>query len=132
MAEILGDEVDLPRSLRLERLRLSHQPLERLGAVLPPHQRDRAERARVVAPLGDLQVAHVGLVPEELPHTGVSGDRVVDQAPLGELGDEMMEVREAEEQVDLGDLALQLLLVALHQATDRHDRLHALRLETCG
>ena len=37
----------------------------------------------------------------------------------------MVEVGESEEQVDFGDLLLELLLVALDQAADRNDGLHA-------
>src|SRR5439155_12814574 len=58
-------EVDLLRALRLEHLRFTHQTLERFGAVLPAHQRDGTECARVVATLRDLEVTNVGRVPEE-------------------------------------------------------------------
>src|SRR5207249_9838795 len=66
VAQVLGHEVDLLRALRLEHLRFTHQTLERFGAVLPAHQRDGTECARVVATLRDLEVTNVGRVPEEL------------------------------------------------------------------
>ncbi len=73
------------------------------------------------------------LVAQELPHAGVSGHRVGDQAALGELGHEVMEIGEPEEQVHFGDLGLQFLLIALDQAPHRHDRLDvALLLELGG
>ena len=131
--QVLRHQVDLLRPLRLEQLRLAHQALQRLGAVFPPHQRDGAERARVIAALGDLQVAHVDLVAQELADAGVGRHGVVDQAALGQGGYEVVEVRESEKQVDLGDLLRQLPLVALDQAADGDDRFHAaLRLEARG
>ena len=50
-------------------------------------------------------------------------DRVSDQPPLRELGHQAVQVRKAQEQVYLGDLLFELFLVALHQASDRHDGL---------
>src|SRR5207247_5113079 len=79
VAQVLGHEVDLLRALRLEHLRFTHQTLERLGAVLPAHQRDGTECAGVVATLRDLEVANVGSVPEELADARVARERVVDQ-----------------------------------------------------
>ncbi len=52
----------------------------------------------------------------------MSGDGIGDQSALGELGHEVMQVREPQKQVDLGDLVLQFLLIALDEAPDRHDR----------
>ncbi len=67
----------------------------------------------------------MGLVTEELPDARVRGDRIVDQATLGQLGHEVMQVGEPEEEVDLGHFRLQFLLIALHEAADRHDGLDA-------
>jgi len=121
------------RALRLEHLRFTHQALERFGAVLPAHQRDGTEGARVVATLRDLEVTNVGRVPEELADARVARERVVDQAALGERRHQVMQVGEPEKQVHLGDLLLQLLLVALDQASDGHHRSDvALRLKACG
>src|SRR5207248_5469404 len=61
VTQVLRDEVDLLRPLRLELLRLAHQALQRLRAVLPPHQGDGAKGARVVAAFGDLQIPYVDL-----------------------------------------------------------------------
>ena len=123
MPQILRDQIDLLRPLRLELLRFAHEAREGLGAMFAAHQGDRAERARVVAAFGDLEVAHVRLIAEELPDTGVRSDRVGNQAALRELGHEMMKLREPEKQIDFGNLSLQLMLVSLHETTDRHDRL---------
>jgi hypothetical protein len=132
MAQVLRHEVDLFRALRLEGLRLAHQPLERLGAVLAAHQRDGAEGAGVIAPLRDLEVAHVGLVAQELADPGVGGDRIGNQAALRQLWDQVMELRKAQEEVDFRNLVLELMFVALHETPDRHDRLDPrLLLELC-
>ena len=32
------------------------------------------------------------LIAQELPHAGMPGDRIGDEAPPGELGDQMMEL----------------------------------------
>ena len=122
MAQVLRDEVDLLRPLGLQRLRLAHQPLERLGAVLAAHQRDRAERAGVIAPFGDLEVADVVGAAQELADAGMRGDGIREQAPLSERGDELVQIGESQEEIDFRHLSCQLLLVALHQAADRHDR----------
>ena len=64
--EILRDEIDLARALRLEQLRLAHDVVERERAMLAAHQRNRAERAPVVASLADLEIAHVREPADEL------------------------------------------------------------------
>ncbi len=132
MSEILGHEIDLLRPLRLELLRLAHQPCERLGTVLAAHQGNGAEGAGVVAAFGDLEVANVRLIAEELADPGMLGDGIGDQTPPGKLGDEMMELRKAEKQIDLRNLLLQFLLVSLNETTDRDDRLHAALLQFRG
>ena len=133
VAEVLGDEVDLLRPLRLELLRLVHQARERLGAVLAAHQRDRTEGAGVVAAFGDLEITHVRRVSEELPDAGVARDRVGNQPALGEGRHEVVQVGESEKEIDLRNFLLQLVLVPLDQAADGNDGPHgALRLEACG
>ncbi len=133
MSQVLGHQIDLLGALRLERLRFAHEALQRLGAVLAAHQGDGTEGARVVAAFGDLQITHVGLVAEELPHAGVSGNGIGDQSALGELGHEVMQVREPQKEVDLGNLVLQFLLISLDQAPDGHDRFDvAFLLELSG
>ena len=69
--EILRDEIDLARALRLEQLRLAHDLVERERAVLAAHERNRAERAAVIAPFADLEVAHVRQVAGEEAHAGM-------------------------------------------------------------
>ena len=69
----------------------------------------------------------MGRVPEELPHARMRGDRVRDQAARGERGHQVVEVREAKEQVDLGDLGRELCAIALDQAPHRDDGLDAAR-----
>ena len=76
----------------------------------------------MVAALRDLQVANVRRAPEEPADARVPGDRVGDQAPRRQLGHETVQVGESEEQVDLGELLQQLLLVALDQTPDGHHR----------
>src|SRR5688572_4419011 len=78
VSEILGDEIDLLGTLSLELLRFLNQPSERLRAMLAAHQRDRAERAGVIAPLGNLQIPHMGLLTQELAHTRMRCDGVFD------------------------------------------------------
>src|SRR5207249_11672471 len=116
VSQVLSYQVDLLRTLRLKRLRLAHQTLERLGAMLPAHQRDGAEGARVVAALGDLEIANVACVTEELADARMGRQRVVDQPPLGERRHQVMQIRKPEKQVDLRDFPLQLLLVPLDEA----------------
>jgi len=129
MPQVLRHQVDLFRALRLELLRLAHQADERLGAMLAAHQRNGAEGAGVVAAFRDLEITHVRLIAEELSYAGMLGDGIGDQTPPGKLGDEMMELRKAEKQIDLRNLLLQFLLVSLNETTDRDDRLHAAFLQ---
>ena len=68
MPQILRDQIDLLRALRFELLCLTHKPHQRFGAVLAAHQRDGAERARVVAAFGDLEVPHMRLIAQELAY----------------------------------------------------------------
>src|SRR2546427_12152633 len=132
MPQVLRDEVDLFCTLRLELLRFAHEPGERLGAMLAAHQRDGAEGAGVVAAFRNLQISYMRLVAEELPDSGMLGDRIGDQTPLGKLWDQMVELGEPEKEVDLGNLLLQFLLVSLNETPDGHDRLHAAFLQLGG
>jgi hypothetical protein len=77
----------------------------------------------VVTSLGDLEIADVRRVTEILAHTWVPGDGIRDEATCGELGHEVMELVEAEQEVDLGHVAAEILLVALHQAPHSYDGL---------
>jgi len=57
--EILRHEVDLFRSLQLEKLSLANDFIAKERAVLPAHQRNRAERTPVITTLAHLEVSHV-------------------------------------------------------------------------
>ena len=129
MSKVLRHQIDLLGALGLELLGLAHQARQRLGAMLAAHQRNRAERAGVIAAFGDLEIADVWLLAEKLPDTGMGGDRVRDQAALRQLGDQVVQLREPQHQVDFRDLRRQLLLVALHETSDGDDRLDALFLQ---
>ena len=121
--EILRDEIHLARALRLEQLRLAHHLVERERAMLAAHERNRAERAAVVAPFAHLEVADVRRVAGEEPHAGMDRRHVVDQAARLELGQQAVHLGGAEKQIDLGQRLLELALVALHHAPHRDDRL---------
>jgi len=56
--------------------------------------------------LGDLEVADVGRVTEELADARVAREGVVNQPALGERRHQVVEVGEPEKQVDLRDLLL--------------------------
>src|SRR5204862_7346739 len=99
MAQVLGHEVDLLRALRLEHLRFTHQALERFGAVLPAHQRDGTEGARVVAPLRDLEVTNVGRVRAELADARGAPKRFLEPARPGAAGHRAGRAGDPEEQV---------------------------------
>ena len=69
---------------------------------------------------------------EELPDAGVRGHGIGQQPTFGECGDQMMKIREAQEEIDFGHLFLQFFLITLHETADRHDRLDpAGPLELC-
>jgi hypothetical protein len=122
--EVLRHEVDLAGPLELEQLRLAHHVGRRERAVPPAHQRDRAERAPVVAPLAHLEVPHARQVAAEDPHARVRRERLGRQhAARGELRDEPVHLAGAEEQVDLGQRLGEFRLVPLHHAADRDQRL---------
>ena len=80
------------------------------------HEGNRAEGACVVASFGDLEVAHVRLVSEVLPDSGVRRYRVPKQPSLRELRHQRVQVMEAQEHVDLGHLLPQVFLVPLDEA----------------
>ena len=125
MREVLRDEVDLARALQLEQLRLAHDFVERERAVLAAHERDRAERAAVVAAFADLEVAHVRQVARVEAHARMRDERRlgIEHAAREQLGNEAVHLGRAEEEVDLGELARELGLVALDHASNGDDRL---------
>ena len=69
-----------------------HETRERFGAMLPAHQRDGAEGAGVVAAFRNLQISHMRLIAQELPHARMLGDWISDQSPPSELGNEMVQL----------------------------------------
>ncbi len=64
---VLTDEVQFERAVFQQLARLGQDPVQRLGAHLAADRRDRAERALLVAALGDLQVR---VVPGRQAHAG--------------------------------------------------------------
>ena len=125
MAEILRYQVDLLGTLFLELLRFAHQPLERLGPVPAAHQGYRAERATMVAPLGDLEIAYVRAVTEIPAYARVRPDRIRNQPACRKLRHQFVEIPEPQEEIHFRHIITELFPVALHEATDRDDRLHA-------
>ena len=127
--EVLGDEGELERPLARERLRLGDDVLDRPRSLRPAQLRDDAEGAGVVAPLGDLEVGGVrreGVHPRRRGRVDELGIR--DDEPLRlRVGDDPRHVgvgAGAEEVVHLGQLAGELVGVALHEAA-RDDELLA-------
>src|SRR4029079_10292358 len=104
MREILGDEVELAHTLRLEELRLPHDVIERERAVFPAHQRDRAERASVVAPFADFEIANVAQPAGKESDTRMHRRHLIGakQTALLELGDEAIDFGRTEKEVDFG------------------------------
>jgi hypothetical protein len=86
----------------------------------------------VVAPFGDLEVADVRRVAEVLTHAGMARRGIVDEPPLRQGGHQRVEVVEPEEEIHVGHLLSQLVLVALHQTADGDHRLDVARLFQIG
>ena len=61
---------------------------------------------------------------QELADAGMRSDGILEQAPLSERGDQLVQIGESQEEIDFRNLGGQLRLVSLHQAPDRHDRLY--------
>jgi hypothetical protein len=123
VCEVLRDEVHLARALKLEQLRLPNDVGQRERPMPAAHQWDGAEGAAVVAALADLQVANVGKVTRIDAHSRVIRERVPEEASLGQLRDEPIGFRGSQKEVDLGKGGGQLVLVSLHQASNRDQRL---------
>ncbi len=132
---VLRDEDELGDALRLEPLRFPHQRVDAARPLEPPHLWDRAERAGVVAPLGDLEVRVAAA-------SGQDARRQVVVEPGGEgLGREprerreaeggrrgLLELVEAEEVVHLRDLGRELGPVLLDHAPRDDDPVDLPRL----
>ena len=90
--------------------------------MAPPHQRNRAKRASVIAAFAHLEVPDVRKVAAVLPHAWVQRRKRRDEdAPLDQRGDEAIRIRCAEEEIDLWELTGQFLPMPLDHAPHRHD-----------
>ncbi len=140
--EVLRDQVDLAHAARAERADLGGDVRDRAAALRAAQLGDDAERARPVAALGDLDVRRVG---------GPDADarRLVIVDVRGGLGDlhhrqrlalaaglalgrararraaeqlrDRLEVRRAEDVIDLGDVLDEIAGVALREAAGDHE-----------
>jgi hypothetical protein len=90
--EVLRDEIDLARSLRLEQLRLAHDIVEAEGAMLSTHERDGAEGTAVVAAFADLEIPDVRQVAREQADAGMQRRRFVDQPSRLELREQPIDL----------------------------------------
>lgn len=111
-----------------ELLSLSDELFDGGRTVQAAHVRYRAEGAGMVAPFADLQIRSMAGLGREHPKRALHvGDEIVDAGEhpsLAQLGDEPFHVRQAEEEIHLGNVLAQLILVALNHASDSH---HGLR-----
>ncbi len=128
---VLGDQVELGDPRRLELPRLGDQALDRAAAEAAAPDRDRAEGARVVAPLGDLEI-RVPLGGEQ-PGGGVVEDHVGRRGQRRAAAElhhipHLAELVEADEAVDLGDLPGELIAEAVHHAAGHQHPLDPLPL----
>ncbi len=124
---VLRHDVELPHAGRRQPLRLAHELLEGLGAMQAAHQRDRAERARVVAPFADLEIRRVRRVAgedAERPLHERHPLRLGEVAPIAQRRNQAAQLAQPQEEVDLRDLHRQLVAVALDEASHRHHGLH--------
>src|SRR5438105_5681126 len=85
------------------------------------HERNGAKSTAVIAPLTYLEITDVREITLENADAGMQNGRVVDQSALVKLGNEPLDFRCAEEEVDLGQCLDELLLVALHHAPNADD-----------
>jgi len=127
--EVLRDQVELDRALRDQPVGLHHDVRDGPGALQPAQGRDDAERALVVAALGDLHVrrpARHRVAPRRAAVrdvVGIGDDGAVALA-LEDLRDARVG-RGPDEVIDLGHLLLEHVRVALREASRHHQRLAA-------
>ncbi len=86
--------------------------------MLAAHERNGAEGAAMVAAFADLEVAHEGGVPRVNAHTWMLRDGVANQPALAQLGQQLLGLGGAEEEIDLGQRLLEFTLVAFNHAAD--------------
>ena len=90
--------------------------------MLSAHQRNRAERAAVVASLADLEVAHGRRVAGIHAHPWMRCDGLADESLLAQSRHELVHLRRAEEEVDFGEHVGELVTMPLDHAPDGHHR----------
>ena len=133
MRQVLRHQIHLAGALHFEQLRFADQVIERERPMLAAHERNGTERTPVVAPLGDLEVAHMRQVAAEQAHAGMLHQRSAQQATRHEFRNQAVGLGSAQKYVDLGQRLLELRLVPLHHATDGKHRLtRAVVLQSCG
>jgi hypothetical protein len=128
---VLGDQVELDETRGFELLRLGHQALDGAAAEAPAPDRNRAEGAGVVAPLGDLEVREAAggqqarrRVVEDHVRRGRQRRAAAELDHVAHLA----ELVEPDEAVDLGDLAGELVAEAVDHAAGHQDLLDPLPL----
>src|SRR5205809_355747 len=91
--------------------------------MLPSHQRNRAERAAVIAAFADLEIANVRQIARVNAHTWVEHFRVRGKkSALDQLRDEPVALRRAQKQIHFWQLGGELSSVSLDHASHRNDR----------
>src|SRR5436309_2553148 len=128
MGQVLRDEIDLDGALRLEELRLSYDIRQCERSVPSAHERNRTERATVIAPFTDLEVANVGQISREEPDSRMNRRHIVDQPALVKLGDQPIDLRGAKEEIDFRQRLDKLVFVPLNHASDANDSAAGARL----
>ena len=93
MRQVLRHEVDLPRALCLEELRLTNHLVQRKRPVLAAHQWNGAEGASMIAPLAHLEIPDVRSVAGKEPHARMDGGHVVDETARLELRQQPVHLR---------------------------------------
>ena len=126
---VLRDQDELRDALRLERPRLRDERVDRAAPLAAAHLRDRAEGAGVVAALADLQVRVAAAAREDARRRLVvepGRERLLREprkrraGPTAAAG-ALLQLVEAEEGVDLGDLVGELAAVLLDHAAGDDD-----------
>ncbi len=87
-----------------------------------PPERDRAERALVVAPLAHLQIRDVPEAADGQSRAWVPAHSAIEQTPHHQLRHQLGQITQAQEKVDLGDRLLQFLTITLDQTAHRNQR----------
>ena len=133
VGKVLRHEVHFARALHLEQLRLAYHVLGAERAMLAAHERDGAEGAAVVAALADLEVAHVRAFAHRQPVAGMQQKLAADQTARLQPRNQLVGLRGAQKEIDLGERLEEFSLVALDHAADGDEALQrAVRLEASG